>query len=193
MDTVTFLAVKGQEKVSPGTEEVRIQDGLMEDMEDGLLFERMVGWNVEEAWRVIDTDLAWIEERKQYRKADWGTNSKRYRKWMALMVQRELNILCKELSKTKAGKKVLESLRECYTDQSAELGPLRGEVARKDILPEAKKAAEQELREKHLVLRKRFQECFSKATGLKIQIGQRVVDFYFGELRAEKVSSMHTA
>lgn len=158
----------------------------MDDIEYGLVFEQMIEWNADEAWRIIDIELAWIEERNWYRKAEWGM--KRHQRWMVQLMQRELDILRGELSQTKAGKKVLISLRRCYTDQSAALGPLRDEVATEDITPEAKKVAQKELMEQHLVFRKRFQQCFDQATLLEVQVGRRIVDFYFDELPAEKVS-----
>lgn len=189
MDKVTFVTM-GQETGGSGTvisEEMRIQEALMEDIEDGLDFEQMAEQNADEAWRVIDVNLAWIEERGLYRKAEWGT--KRYQRWMVKLMRRELNALRGELSETKAGKKVLESLRKCYADQSADLGPLRDEITREGITPEEKRVVEQELTEKHLIFRARFQECFNKVTALKIPVGQQLVELYFGKLPGDKVSS----
>lgn len=190
MDTVTFVMI-GQATVVPettGSRETRIQEVLIEDVEDGLVFEPMIGEDVDEAWRVINIELAWVEERKLYRKAEWGM--KRYQRWMVNLMQKELDALHEELSQTAAGKKVLASLQRCYTDQSAELGPLRDEVVREDIPPEAKKAAEKELTEKHLVFRQKFQECFDKATMLEVQVGPHIVDFYFDKLPGGKVSEI---
>lgn len=192
MDTVTFLTTGWQNinLEAANSEVVRIEEALTMNMKDGMVFEQMVEENADEGWRIINVDLAWVEERKSYKRAEWA--NKRNQRWMVNVMQKELNILRNELSKTRDGKKVLESLRKCYADQRAELGPLQVEVEREDITAGVKKATEKELMEKHLVFRKRFQECFNRATALKILVGQPVVNFYFDELPGSKVSLSYT-
>jgi hypothetical protein len=191
MDRVTILTTNW-EKVEPrawNLEEERIRGALGDDINVGLVFERLLEFNAPEAWKVIDRVIEdasiWPKEKTQYKKAERGRM--RAIKWTARGIQKELNLLREELNETKEGRKVVKALRKCYAEQKATLQPLRAEVGRDDITAVAKEAAEKNLWEKHLIFKKRFQDCFNRAVDLRIPIGHCIVDHYFDDLPDEEV------
>jgi hypothetical protein len=195
MDQVTFLTTNW-ENIDPPTGnsgEQMIRGALGYDINDGLVFERLMELNAREAWKVIDRVIEdaseWPKWKEQYRDRRVNLGEKRALMPKVRPVQRELDALREELNQTKAGQKVVKALRECYAEEKETLQPLRDEMRRDNITAAAKEAAEKELSEKYLIFRKRFQSCFLRAADLRIPIGQPIVDQYFDYLPDEEVST----
>jgi hypothetical protein len=186
MEQMTFLTTNWENiRLEEGHRQLaKIQQALVGDIRRGLIFEQLMSQSTEEIWSIIDEIIEyaseWLEERMLYKQSERGRM--RVVGWKTKQVQRDLDKLRQDLSKTHAGQRVLVTLRQLFEDQKAALQPLLDQIAQEDVPPEARKQVELDLEKVYLSFRKRFQECFDNVGQLNVAVGKRALEFYFRDI-----------
>ncbi|KXN81431.1 hypothetical protein AN958_04600 [Leucoagaricus sp. SymC.cos] len=187
MDQVSLL-LTGWEEVSleKGVEwELKIRRALTEDVESGLLFERLrlqdedLAWSV--LYEVIDLSYVGLIGKRciEARLKRNGITEDDIRAELHLaLLQKEIDELCVELNKSVKERKLRKEIQKYFIDRQARFESLLVQMDDNHEIPRKKKEAEATLEDEYLIFRKTMWAFFEEIEKLHICIGPRLKEFY---------------